>query len=68
MKVINAVYNFLVGDWIILIGVLLTIALLLVIHLVDALAALRGISGIILIVVILGVLIGTLSREAYGRK
>lgn len=68
MKVIKAIYNFIVGDWIILGGILLVIALLTVIHLVDGLAALRNSSGIILIVATLAVLIVTLSREAYGRN
>ena len=68
MKVIKAIYNFIVGDWIILSGILLVVALLAVLHFVDGLAALRNISGVILIVAVLAVLILTLSREAYGRK
>lgn len=67
MKVIKAIYNFIVGDWIILSGVLLVVALLAIIHLVDGLAPLRNISGIILVVAMLVVLIVTLRREAYGR-
>lgn len=67
MKVIKAIYNFIVGDWIILSGILLAIALLAAIHFVGGLAALRNISGIILIVATLVVLIITLSREAYSR-
>jgi len=68
MKVIKAIYNFIVGDWIILSGILLVVALLAVVHFVDGLAMLRSLSGVILIVAILVVLILTLSREAYGRK
>ena len=68
MNVIKAIYNFIVGDWIILTGILLVFALLALIQWVDGLAALRSISGIILIVAILVVLVLTLSREAYGRK
>lgn len=68
MNVIKAIYNFIVGDWIILSGILLVVALLAIIHLVNGLAVLRGISGIILIVAVLAVLILTLSREAYGRR
>ena len=68
MKVIKAIYNFIVGDWIILSGILLVFILLALIQWVDGLVALRGISGIILIVAILVVLVLTLSREAYGRK
>ena len=67
MKVIKAIYNFIVGDWIILSGILLIIALLTIIHLVDGLSPLRNVSGIILVVATLAVLIVTLSREAYGR-
>ncbi len=67
MKVLKAIYNFLVGDGIILCGILLVVALLAVLHLVDELAALRNLSGMILVVAILAVLILTLSREAYGR-
>jgi hypothetical protein len=67
VKILKAVYNFIVGDWIILSGILLAIALLAVIHLVDGMAALRNFSGAILIVVTLAVLILTLSREAYSR-
>lgn len=68
MKVLKAIYNFIVGDWIILGGTLIVIALLALIHLVNGLAALRNFSGIILIVAILAMLILTLSREAYGRR
>lgn len=68
MNVIKAIYNFIVGDWIILSGVLLVVALLAVLYLVNGLAALRGVTGIILIVAILAVLVLTLSREAYGRR
>jgi len=68
MNVIKAIYNFIVGDWIILSGILLVVALLAVLHFVDGLAALRSVTGIVLIVAILAVLILTLSREAYGRK
>jgi len=68
MNVIKAIYNFIVGDWVILSGILLVFALLALIQWVGGLVALRGISGIILIVAILVVLVLTLSREAYGRK
>jgi hypothetical protein len=66
MKVINAVYNFIVGDWIILIGILLAIVVLTLIHFVVP--ALSGISGIILIVAALASLITTLNREAHGQR
>jgi hypothetical protein len=64
---LKAIYNFLVGDWIILGGIVLVVALLACIHWINVLAALRGISGIILIIATLVVLVGTLSREAYAR-
>jgi hypothetical protein len=67
MKILRAIYNFLVGDWIILGGIVLVVALLACIHLISALAALRGISGLILLFAVLAVLVGTLSREAYAR-
>jgi hypothetical protein len=57
-----------VGDWIILIGILLVTALLAIIHFVNGLDALMDFSGVILIVATLAVLVLTLSREAYGRR
>lgn len=66
MKVINAIYNFIVGDWIILIGILLAIVVLALIH--YLLPTLSGFSGAILIIAALAVLIITLSREAYSQK
>jgi hypothetical protein len=68
MKVLKAIYNFIVGDWIILIGILLVTALLAIIHFVNGLDALKDFSGVILIVATLAVLVLTLSREAYGRR
>ncbi len=68
MKVLKAIYNFIVGDWIILSGVLLAVALLALIHFVNGLALLRSISGVIRLIVMIAVLIVTLSREAYGRR
>ena len=61
MKVIKAIYNFIVGDMIILVGVLLVILLL---ALVDN----RSISGLILVLAILTVLSLTLLREARGKR
>ncbi|MBO0789455.1 MAG: hypothetical protein J2P36_00675 [Ktedonobacteraceae bacterium] len=68
MKVIKGIYAFIVGDWIILSGILLAIALLAVIHFIEGLAILRNFSGLILVVATLAVLIVTLSREAYSRR
>ncbi|MDQ6660174.1 MAG: hypothetical protein M3Z24_04325 [Chloroflexota bacterium] len=68
MKVIKAVYNFIVGDMIILIGIVLTMILLALISFVGALAPLRVASGTILVVAILVVLTATLTRETRGKQ
>jgi len=68
MKVIKAIYNFLVGDMIILVGILLVVLLLALIDNVAALSPLRVISGPILIIAVLGVLTATLLREARAQK
>ncbi len=64
MKVIKAIYNFIVGDMVILIGVALAIIVLTLINNVGALATLKGFSGLFLIVAVLGSLVVSLSREA----
>jgi hypothetical protein len=67
MKVIKAVYNFLVGDMIILIGVVIAIILLTLINTVSALSPLRGtVEAIILIAAVLISLTATLVREVRG--
>jgi hypothetical protein len=63
LKVILAVYNFFVGDLVILLGVTLMMVVLALIHLLGALAPLRGGSGAILIVGVLATLVATLGRE-----
>ncbi len=63
LKVILAVYNFFVGDLVILLGITLTMGILALIYFVDALAPLRGASGLILIVGVLATLVATLGRE-----
>jgi len=63
LKVILAIYNFFVVDLVILIGVALTMVILALIHFEGALAALRGASGLILIVGVLATLMATLGRE-----
>ena len=68
MKVIKAIYNFIVGDMIILIGIVITALILALINAVNALAPLREISGVILIVAVLSVLTATLMREAMGKR
>ncbi len=65
MNVIKAIYNFIVGDMIILIGVL---ALVLVVALLNNVAALTPLRGIIFIIAILGTLAASLSRETKGQR
>lgn len=68
MKVIKAIYNFIIGDMIILVGVLLAITILALINHLSAFAPLRIISGAILIVAVLAVLVATLSHEAFNKR
>jgi hypothetical protein len=63
LKVILAVYNFFVGDLVILLGVTLLMIVLALIHFLGALAPLHGASDIILIVGVLATLVATLGRE-----
>ncbi len=68
MNVIKAVYNFVVGDMIILVGVLLVVVVLALINNVDAFESLRSATGGILITAVLSVLVATLTREARGKR
>ena len=63
LKIILAVYNFFVGDLVILIGVTLTMVILALINSVGALAPLRGGLGAIMIIGVLATLVATLGRE-----
>lgn len=63
MKVIKAVYNFLVGDMVILVGVLIAMVILALFNYVPALASLKVASGVILVLAVLIVLLASLSRE-----
>jgi hypothetical protein len=63
LKIILAVYNFFVGDLVILLGVTLTMVILALINSVDALAPLRVGLDIIMIVGVLATLVATLGRE-----
>lgn len=67
LKVINAVYQFLVGDMVMLVGVMLAFLLLALINFIGVLAPIRPYSGVLLILIILVVLGGSLSRELRGR-
>ena len=68
MKIIKAIYNFIVGDMVILIGVALAVTVLALINNVSALAPLRGFSGPFLIIAVLASLVATLSREAFSSQ
>jgi hypothetical protein len=68
MKVIKAIYNFIVGDMIILVGMVITFLVLALINYVGALAPLRFATGLILIVAVLVVLTATLYREAGSKR
>lgn len=65
---INAVYNFIVGDMIILIGIVLALIILIIINAVPALGVVRPFSGTLFIIFILATLVTTLAREAYSHK
>ncbi|HZR44460.1 MAG TPA: hypothetical protein VFB12_30380 [Ktedonobacteraceae bacterium] len=67
MKVIKSIYDFIVGDMIILVGVVITILVLALIENVR-LAPLQTIAGALLIIAVLGVLFATLTREARGKR
>jgi hypothetical protein len=68
MKVIKAIYDFIVGDMIILIGVIIAMVVLALINTVSVLAPLRAVTGFLLVVVVIGVLTATLYREARGKR
>jgi hypothetical protein len=66
VKVIKAIYNFIVGDMFILIGITLTVTVLALINNASALAPLKGFSGLFLVIGVLGSLAASLSREAFS--
>ena len=68
MKTLKAIYNFIVGDMIILIGILIIAIALGLIANIAAFAPLRVAIGPILIVSALVVLSATLYREARGKR
>ena len=68
MKVIKAVYNFIVGDMVILMGIALTVIILALINNVNTLASLKSFSGTILVFGVLSSLVVTLSREAFSSR
>ncbi|HVB73434.1 MAG TPA: hypothetical protein VNE38_07740 [Ktedonobacteraceae bacterium] len=68
MNILKAIYNFIVGDMIILIGVLIVAIALGLISSINALAPLRVAIGPVLIIAVLVVLSATLYREARGKR
>ena len=68
MKVIKAIYNFIVGDMVILIGITLAVIVLALVNNVSALAPLKGFSGLFLVIAVLASLTATLSREAFSSR
>lgn len=63
MGLLKGIFNFFVGDWIILIGVAITVVVVALIENVAAFNGLKGAGGYILIVGLLLTLITTLRRE-----
>ncbi len=68
MKAVKAIYNFIVGDMIILVGVIVAIVVLALINTLSVLAPLQVATGYLLIAVVIGVLTATLYREARGKR
>jgi len=68
VKVIKAIYNFIVGDMVILIGIALTVTILALINNMSTLAPLKGFSGPFLVIGVLSCLVVTLSREAFSSR
>ena len=67
MKVIKAIYNFIVGDMVILVGVIITMAILALLNYIPGLTALKVASGTILVVAVLVILLTTLGRETRAK-
>ena len=68
MKTLKAIYNFIVGDMIILVGIIVIAILLGLIANIGALTPLRVAIGPVLIVAALVTLSATLYREARGKR
>ncbi|MBE3559851.1 MAG: hypothetical protein IMW89_11590 [Ktedonobacteraceae bacterium] len=68
MKIIKAIYNFIVGDMIILGGVGIILIVLGLINVLEPLRPIRPACGAILIGALLIVLVSTLYREAGGKQ
>ena len=68
MRLVKAVYYFIVGDMTILIGILATCFVLALMNWVSGFAFLHMASGFILVVVITGILFTTLTLTKRGNK
>jgi hypothetical protein len=68
MNVLKSIYNFIVGDMTILIGVLITVIVLALIAFVPALASLQVASGFILVIAVLLIVTFSLAREIQPKK
>ncbi|GAC1565197.1 MAG: hypothetical protein NVS3B14_02160 [Ktedonobacteraceae bacterium] len=68
MKALRAIYNFIVGDMIVLFWVLIVAIALGLVSYIGALAPLRVAIGPVLIIAVLVVLSATLYREARGKR
>ncbi len=62
---LKGIFNFFVGDWIILIGVAITVVVVALLENVETFSGLKGAGGYILILGLLLTLITTLRRETH---
>ena len=60
---LKGLFNFFVGDWIILIGVALTLVVVALIENVSGLESLKGVGGVVLLAGVIFTLTLTLRRE-----
>jgi hypothetical protein len=65
LKFFKALYNFLVGDWIILSGVAILIVLVALLENLSAFSAVKGAGGYLLILGLIITLALTLRRETH---
>ncbi|HLI70793.1 MAG TPA: hypothetical protein VKV19_13625 [Ktedonobacteraceae bacterium] len=64
---VRAIYNFIVGDMVILTGMIIAVLILALLNSVSALASLRVVSGVILVLAVLIILLATLVRETSSK-
>lgn len=65
---VKAVYNFIVGDMVILAGTIIAVLILALLNSVPALTSLRVASGFILVPAVLIILLATLMRETSNKR